>query len=623
MKNTMKNIFSKLIQVLTFTDLPIRKKFMLFSAGTLFWIIATSVIGLFFLLYLNYESSKLVNYNEPHQKAIYSTIRKLSHASISLNNANDIQNSILTTEKLIDKCSINLETLLKGGVIRDISEDNILISEIPVKKITGDSKKEQIEEVISYLQKVKSILSEIKKTEKLSRDSSAFKSKLSECNSLIQKSASILDKFAINLDKENSLNIAEIKKGVKIAFILIVMTLLTGASLSIIFGYLISINLVRPINSIASNFRAFTTKMDFAKEISVNSKDELGTLANEYNKFIEELEGLTNFKKVIEEDDTVEDVYNRLGEMITHNLEFTKCTIYEISTYKNKLKMVFPENIDVSEINCKADILVNCDLCRAKRTGHIISSEEHPDICKYAKVEANEIYLCHPIFISGKVGGIIQIILDKYEAEKTEVKQRILKARQYIREAQPVLEAKRVMRAFRETSIRDGLTDIYNRRFLEETSESLMAGIQRRNTTLGFLMCDLDFFKEVNDKYGHDNGDKVLKITSDIIKKSVRNSDLVIRFGGEEFLVLLIDIQPEMSVEIAKKIKTNMEQTKITIAGTTITKTISIGVSELPKDTQSFWEAIKFADVALYKAKETGRNKVVRFTPDMWTQDRY
>jgi diguanylate cyclase (GGDEF)-like protein len=66
-----------------------------------------------------------------------------------------------------------------------------------------------------------------------------------------------------------------------------------------------------------------------------------------------------------------------------------------------------------------------------------------------------------------------------------------------------------------------------------------------------------------------------------------------------------------------------MEQTKISITGGVINKTISIGVSEFPQDTQSFWEAIKFADVALYKAKETGRNRVVRFSPEMWTEERY
>lgn len=626
-----KLFFNNLMQVLTFTNLPIRKKFILFSAGTLFWIVAASVIGLISLLYLNLQSGELVNYIEPYQKLLNSSIRKISRANISAhklllsNKHEDIHINFDTGKNLLEECYTNLSILKKGGFIKEYSEEeNNLIYEFYVKPVTDSEKKKLIDDIINNLKKLKIIFLDIANAKNSDlKNSSLLKSKISEYDALTQKSLQMLDAYIIDLSREGNLNSNAINKGVRISYFLIILTMFIGAILSIVFGILISINLVRPINSIAANFRAFTTKMDFAKEITIKSGDELGILAQEYNKFIEELEGLTNFKKLIEEDETVEDVYKRLGEIITLNFGFSKCIIHEISTYKNKLKTVFPENIDISELNCKVDIVLNCDLCRAKRTGHIISSEEKSDICKYANVKPDEIYLCHPIFISGKVGGVVQIVIDKSEAVTSEVKQRILKARQYISEAQPVLEAKRVMRAFRETSIKDGLTDIYNRRFLEETSENLVAGIQRRNTTLGFLMCDLDFFKEVNDKYGHDNGDKVLKITADIIKKSVRSSDLVIRFGGEEFLVLLIDIQPEKSIEIAKKIKSNMENTKISIAGATITKTISIGVSEIPKDTQSFWEAIKFADVALYKAKETGRNKVVRFTPEMWTEDRY
>ena len=628
---TIKTFFKNLIQVLTFTNLPIRKKFILFSAGTLFWIVAASIIGLISLLYLNLQSGELVNYIEPYQKLLNSSIRKISRANISAhklllsNKHEDIHINSETGKNLLEECYTNLSILKKGGFIKEYSEEESnLIYEFYVKPVTDSEKKKLIDDIINNLKKLKILFIDIANAKNNDlKNLSLLKLKISEYDVLTQKSLHMLDAYIIDLSREGNFNSNAIKKGVRISFFLIILTMFIGATLSIVFGILISINLVRPINSIAANFRAFTTKMDFAKEITINSSDELGILAQEYNKFIEELEGLTNFKKLIEEDETVEDVYKRLGEIITLNFGFAKCIIYEISTYKNKLKTVFPENIDISELNCKVDIVLNCDLCRAKRTGHIISSEEKSDICKYANVKPDEIYLCHPIFISGKVGGIVQIVIGKSEAVTSEVKQRILKARQYISEAQPVLEAKRVMRAFRETSIKDGLTDIYNRRFLEETSENLVAGIQRRNTTLGFLMCDLDFFKEVNDKYGHDNGDKVLKITADIIKKSVRSSDLVIRFGGEEFLVLLIDIQPEKSIEIAKKIKSNMENTKISIAGATITKTISIGVSEIPKDTQSFWEAIKFADVALYKAKETGRNKVVRFTPEMWTEDRY
>lgn len=388
-------------------------------------------------------------------------------------------------------------------------------------------------------------------------------------------------------------------------------------------GVLISLNLVKPVNEIVSNFRAFTSKKDFAREIKATAKDEIGTLAREYNKFIAAIESMTSFKKIIEEDETVDDVYLRLGNLLTREFGLSSCVIYEISTYKNIIKTAFPPDISFQELHCNVNILLNCDLCRVKRTGHIITSRENTDICKFSNTGPEEVHVCIPIFISGKVGGVVQFVSDKNEAASPEFKEKIGKAKQYITEAQPVLEAKRIMRALKESSLKDGLTGLYNRRFLEETSDSIIAGVQRRNTTLGFLMCDLDFFKEVNDKHGHDVGDTVLKETSNVIKKSVRTSDLVIRFGGEEFLVLLIDIQAGTSAEIAEKIRSSMELTKIKITGGFISKNISIGISEFPQDTQSFWEAIKFADVALYKAKDSGRNRVMRFAPEMWTEERF
>jgi len=140
----------------------------------------------------------------------------------------------------------------------------------------------------------------------------------------------------------------------------------------------------------------------------------------------------------------------------------------------------------------------------------------------------------------------------------------------------------------------------------------------RRNKQIGLLVCDLDYFKQVNDTHGHDIGDQMLKETASILKSSVREADLVIRFGGEEFLVLLLDLEPGMAVGVAEKIRAKMEQFKLPVGDSVLQKSISIGVSEFPHDTDGFWQAIKYADVALYQAKETGRNRVVRFTPEMW-----
>ena len=134
----------------------------------------------------------------------------------------------------------------------------------------------------------------------------------------------------------------------------------------------------------------------------------------------------------------------------------------------------------------------------------------------------------------------------------------------------------------------------------------------------------MDFFKVVNDTYGHETGDVVLIKTAEVLKSCVRTSDMVIRYGGEEFIVLLIDVKTSQdTLALAEKIRATMELTVINVPTGTLKKTISIGVSEFPQDTDGFWEAIKFADVALYRAKEEGRNRVVRFTTDMWQQEKY
>jgi len=134
-------------------------------------------------------------------------------------------------------------------------------------------------------------------------------------------------------------------------------------------------------------------------------------------------------------------------------------------------------------------------------------------------------------------------------------------------------------------------------------------------------MCDLDYFKQVNDTYGHNAGDMVLKATSQVIAQSVRESDIVIRFGGEEFLAVLLDISQDESMKIAEKIRLNIEQLKVKLPEGVIQKTISLGVSEFPSDTGTLWSCIKFADVALYRAKTEGRNRCVRFTKEMWQED--
>jgi diguanylate cyclase (GGDEF)-like protein len=191
----------------------------------------------------------------------------------------------------------------------------------------------------------------------------------------------------------------------------------------------------------------------------------------------------------------------------------------------------------------------------------------------------------------------------------------------YLREAGPVLEAKRLMEHLRENALRDPMTGLYNRRFLEDYVGALVSSSQRRKSPFSVLMLDLDFFKQVNDTHGHEAGDKVIKTLADLLMRSVRASDIAVRYGGEEFLLVLTDTAAEMAQKVAEKIRAEVEATKIPLPGGVLHKTISIGVSEFPADADTFWQVVKYADVALYKAKSGGRNRVVRFVPEMWDSE--
>ncbi len=133
-------------------------------------------------------------------------------------------------------------------------------------------------------------------------------------------------------------------------------------------------------------------------------------------------------------------------------------------------------------------------------------------------------------------------------------------------------------------------------------------------------MVDIDHFKLVNDTYGHDVGDNAIKIVAETLVENTRESDIVIRFGGEEFIVLLYNCDEKSVESLALKIKEAFALKKIPAGTTTISKTMSIGTSLYPKDNTNIKDCIKYSDLALYEAKETGRDKVVAFTPELLKQ---
>lgn len=157
-----------------------------------------------------------------------------------------------------------------------------------------------------------------------------------------------------------------------------------------------------------------------------------------------------------------------------------------------------------------------------------------------------------------------------------------------------------------EKSIRDNLTNLYNRNYIEEILENSMRRYISEGEIFTVLMFDIDYFKSINDTYGHLQGDYVLSTVSDIIVRSVRETDYVGRYGGEEFIVILINTKQKEASEVAERIRKNISDfswengIKVTISG---------GLYENHTDVKR--ECIKNADDMLYKAKKNGRNQIV------------
>jgi len=178
-----------------------------------------------------------------------------------------------------------------------------------------------------------------------------------------------------------------------------------------------------------------------------------------------------------------------------------------------------------------------------------------------------------------------------------------------------LLEANERLRYMSQT---DGLTGLDNRRHLEQQLETMFAHAKRLNEPLSCVMCDLDRFKTVNDTYGHQAGDAVLKQFARILKNEAREKvDRVGRYGGEEFMLLLPGTVLDAAVTFAERVRKEVESRTFTFDGGTIKRTASFGVAGWPHPRVVSCDAlVRAADDALYVAKETGRNRAIRFDSD-------
>ena len=192
-----------------------------------------------------------------------------------------------------------------------------------------------------------------------------------------------------------------------------------------------------------------------------------------------------------------------------------------------------------------------------------------------------------------------------------QIKEKLNRADEMLKKAKEKMKKlEEEMKKAKEKALYDGLTGIYNRAVFNDRIVKEIEKAKREKRPLSFLILDIDHFKKINDTYGHQTGDMVLKILAGQIKKVMRDFDFFARYGGEEFVIILPDTDIETAKKIAERIRKKIENTKFLYKKERIVVTISIGLTHL-KENDTKKTLIERADQALYEAKNLGRNKVV------------
>ena len=175
---------------------------------------------------------------------------------------------------------------------------------------------------------------------------------------------------------------------------------------------------------------------------------------------------------------------------------------------------------------------------------------------------------------------------------------------------QDVTEIAAYERKLVEKNMRDGLTGVYNRRFLDTKIQEEFSRHKRYERPFSLIMCDIDHFKNVNDTYGHQCGDIVIKQISAKIGSMLRDTDFLARYGGEEFCCLLPEANLDEAFNLAERLRQAIEQDDIDFDGQPLKITVSFGVAYMHDEIESAESLLQKADGALYAAKESGRNRV-------------
>ncbi len=344
------------------------------------------------------------------------------------------------------------------------------------------------------------------------------------------------------------------------------------------------------------------------------SEDELQKSHDELTQYNHEMQLINQLNSYLQVCRTIDETY----PIVSYYSEqiFPDC---------NGALFLFTENksmVEATAIWGKKSILssevISPDDCWSLRQGKMHTTLENDERLRCQHVNEDVVnYICEPIIAQGEMLGMLHIEFHIPEFTSSEEKQHFIESRKRLTKISAdnlalSLVSLKLREALQAQSVKDPLTQLFNRRYMEESLERETHRCVRAKKGLGIIMADIDHFKKFNDEYGHDAGDVVLVEFAKLLTSCFRTSDVLCRYGGEEFIIIMPEAAKEIVVQRANKLCTTVKDLKLTVNNTELPIiTSSFGVSYMTGESKpTTSELLKAADLALYEAKNAGRDQV-------------